>query len=659
MTFVYPLLLGGLALAGIPVLIHLIMQQKPKRLPFPAFRFLLQKHRTNQRRLRLRHLLLLLLRLAVIAALCLALARPKLSGGGVLPAFPDDRPVRAVFLIDTSPSMEYTVAGKSWLDEARRRALELFDELPEGSRVAVLDSAELGGEWGPSPSLARERLAALQVRFANAPLTRQIDQAYRLFAELDREQDNPAEAPPKVLYVFSDRTRGCWDGDAAKGLQQPADVSAVFVDVGQDAAADLAITEVRPERTTVRPGETVRINVTVQATGADYHTSAVCRIDDEKQGERRGVEVKAGQSVVIPFERKVAAGGLHQAEVRLDNNDALPFDNAGFTTFRVLEDRGVLVLTDNKDDAEEWRGDLALTFHPDVLTPAELGTNDDLSKYAVVCLVNVARPGPELWERLDRFVRRGGGLAVVPGGEGWQPDLAEGYGSPAAREVLPGQLLRPRTAPSGANCFWTELEAGARALSRHPFLAPFRRWKESDNVPVDFLVDEGLKPRVRKYWQVKPADGADVVVHYTDPDGSPALLERRLGPGRLLLLSTAFDRKAYRDGNDRKEWNNYYELTSSFGFVLVNLVAGYLAGDAEEAGYSYTTGQAVPVPLPARPFFPRYTLVGPGVVGADTTRRGCRTRRSCASCRRWCPATSPSTTPATPAGRRGGWPRSA
>jgi hypothetical protein len=30
----------GLLLAGIPVLLHLLMRQKPRRLPFPAFRFL-------------------------------------------------------------------------------------------------------------------------------------------------------------------------------------------------------------------------------------------------------------------------------------------------------------------------------------------------------------------------------------------------------------------------------------------------------------------------------------------------------------------------------------------------------------------------------------------------------------------------------------------
>src|SRR5438093_12106914 len=124
MTFVHPFLLGGLLLVGIPVLIHLIMQQKPKRLPFPAFRFLLQRHRTNQRRLRLRHLLLLALRILLIAAICLAIARPKLFDIGL------DGPVTAVLIFDTSPSMEYkTSDGKTRLDEAKKRGLEFLDQL--------------------------------------------------------------------------------------------------------------------------------------------------------------------------------------------------------------------------------------------------------------------------------------------------------------------------------------------------------------------------------------------------------------------------------------------------------------------------------------------------------------------------------------------------
>src|SRR5580704_11885652 len=141
MTFVYPLLLGSLALIGIPVLIHLIMRRKPKTLPFPAFRFLVKRHRTNLRKLRLRHLLLLALRVLILAALCLALARPRVFSEGL--GLGGDRPVAAVLVFDTSYSMEYTITGgQSRLEEAKKRGLELLDELPEGSWVAILDSAE-------------------------------------------------------------------------------------------------------------------------------------------------------------------------------------------------------------------------------------------------------------------------------------------------------------------------------------------------------------------------------------------------------------------------------------------------------------------------------------------------------------------------------------
>src|SRR5262245_58036962 len=123
MTFVFPLLLGGLALVGIPVLIHLIMRQEPIKLPFPAFRFLLQRHRTNLRKLRLRHLVLLALRMLLIAAICLALTRPKLFYQGM--SISSDQPVAAVLVFDTSLSMEYKTSDDvSRLQEAQKRGLE-------------------------------------------------------------------------------------------------------------------------------------------------------------------------------------------------------------------------------------------------------------------------------------------------------------------------------------------------------------------------------------------------------------------------------------------------------------------------------------------------------------------------------------------------------
>src|SRR4029077_12196074 len=78
MTFLYPLMLGGLVAVGLPILLHLLMRQKPKHVMFPAFRFLQKRAKTNQRKIRLRHLILLLLRMLLIALIVLALARPRM-----------------------------------------------------------------------------------------------------------------------------------------------------------------------------------------------------------------------------------------------------------------------------------------------------------------------------------------------------------------------------------------------------------------------------------------------------------------------------------------------------------------------------------------------------------------------------------------------------
>jgi hypothetical protein len=620
MTFVHPLLLGGLALAGIPLLIHLIMRQKPKRLPFPAFRFLVQKHRTNQTRLRLRHLLLLLLRMAVVAALCLALARPSLTGGVLSPLAPD-RPVSAVLLIDTSYSMEYAPVGKTTrLDEARRRANELLDELPDGSQVAVLDSAEVGGQ-PQNIGQARDRIAGLKLRHANAPLTRQIEQAYAVFPELDRLHENGTEAA-KVLYVFSDRTRGCWDEGAAAGLKPPAGVTAFFVDVGVDDPADLAIVEVKPEPATVRPGGTVRVNVSVRATGDDYDAELTCSLDNQP-GPKLSRKVQAGRTEVVTFEYRAGRGvageapellgeGPHQVDVRLINKDALPFDDAGFATFRVLGARPLLVIADDKDAARDWADVLGDDFRPVVKSPKEIGPdNADLDDYAAICLYNVARPEGGLWARLKDYVAAGHGLAVILGGQKGGPDPAAYNDDKSAAEVMPVRLEQVRLA-AGPERYWSEFQDEGQRLERHPMLAPFLKWKRAGN--IEFFVDPERRPWAERFWKVRPEGKADVLAHYADKDDSPALVERTIGRGSVLVLTTALE----LGPGEPAPWNNYFG-GNSFGFVLSNLMLGHLAGDTKAPSMNYVTGQAVVVPLSSKQLQPTYTLAGPGIAGGDST----------------------------------------
>jgi hypothetical protein len=66
----------GVGLAVGPIVLHLLLQEKPKRLPFPALRFVLAKQQHARRSFRLRHWVLLSLRVAMIALAALALSRP-------------------------------------------------------------------------------------------------------------------------------------------------------------------------------------------------------------------------------------------------------------------------------------------------------------------------------------------------------------------------------------------------------------------------------------------------------------------------------------------------------------------------------------------------------------------------------------------------------
>ncbi len=78
MTFLSTGLLAGLLASGIPIALHLLARQKPKRVVFPATRFLKQSLDTHRDRLKIRRWWLLAMRIFAIAMLAVALARPQI-----------------------------------------------------------------------------------------------------------------------------------------------------------------------------------------------------------------------------------------------------------------------------------------------------------------------------------------------------------------------------------------------------------------------------------------------------------------------------------------------------------------------------------------------------------------------------------------------------
>ncbi len=78
MSFLNSSILAGLAFITVPIVLHFLLKQKPKKLLFPALRLIQQRRRQSVRRLRLKHFWLLLLRMLILAIIVLAIARPSL-----------------------------------------------------------------------------------------------------------------------------------------------------------------------------------------------------------------------------------------------------------------------------------------------------------------------------------------------------------------------------------------------------------------------------------------------------------------------------------------------------------------------------------------------------------------------------------------------------
>ena len=200
MAFVNFSLIFGCLLVAIPIVLHLILRQRPKHYLFPALQFIRERREVNQRKLKLRHWLLLLFRCTAIAVLAAALARPSVRSAvvgewtligcllvalvlvGLLisaglahgvgrklvmglsvaamvllvallvvgsRAFSDSRgaligdraaPVAAALVFDTSPRMLYQHQNETRLQTARDTALWLLKQLPAESEIAVLES---------------------------------------------------------------------------------------------------------------------------------------------------------------------------------------------------------------------------------------------------------------------------------------------------------------------------------------------------------------------------------------------------------------------------------------------------------------------------------------------------------------------------------------
>jgi hypothetical protein len=140
-------------------------------------------------------------------------------------------------------------------------------------------------------------------------------------------------------------------------------------------------------------------------------------------------------------------------------------------------------------------------------------SDDDLRKSAVVLLNDVV-VSTSLARRLARFVEQGGGLLFAAGPRAtW----------PAEVDLLPASLGNPVDRSRGDAARVGGIEYG------HPVFEAFRAPRSGDFASA----------RVYGYRNVSAAKDGQVLARFDG--GAPAVLERRVGNGRVLLWASTLD----------------------------------------------------------------------------------------------------------------------
>ena len=160
----HPLLLWGLAAVAVPVLIHLLLRQRPRPRPWAAMRWLQAAAQAATRRWKLTNWLLLLLRMLILALLALAVARPSLglSGGGE----------RLVLVMDRSASMG---AGTTDIGPLAQAVAALAPRLAAWRSVVLIAVDGRGAE--PIAEGDAETVRVALLKLTAVPLPGGIDSA--------------------------------------------------------------------------------------------------------------------------------------------------------------------------------------------------------------------------------------------------------------------------------------------------------------------------------------------------------------------------------------------------------------------------------------------------------------------------------------------------
>lgn len=533
------LMLGWLAAAAAPILIHLWNKRRYREVSWAAIEYLLAAMRKNSRRMRIEQILLLIIRTAIIVLLVLAVAQPYLEMLG-LPFTPGQRTLK-LLVIDGSYSMDYKPTDKSRFDRAKELAEQIVDDSAEGDAFALVLMGSppevIVGTPAIEPAGFNEEIENLRLPHGGADLAATLAQVERIAQAAEGEGLSQVEA-----YFLTDLGRNTWGSefsaaaDVRERLERLAQrASLVVIDLGQPSAENLAITGLAAGDPFVTTTRDVALSAQIRNFGTQTQTrKLVDLLVDGRRVKQSSVDVEPGQQALVNFNHRFDSPGDHVVELKLDP-DLLTIDNRRWLSVPVKEQLRVLCVngkpgTTPMSGAADYlalalnptSGDsqAAGSITPEVISESAL-VERDLTRYDCIFFCNVAQFTASEARLLESVLARGGGLVFFLGDQ----VLADRYN----RELAGEQQLRVLPARLGPIVREAQYQYRFDPLDyRHPLVNVFQGREQSGL----------LTTPVYTYFKLEARQDGKARIALAFESGDPAIIEEQIGRGRTILVAT-------------------------------------------------------------------------------------------------------------------------
>jgi hypothetical protein len=502
-----PAFLIGLLGLALPLWLHRFARDTDDKRRYASLMLMEAAEVQRSRKRQLKYWLLLLLRLALLAALVLAFAGPLLPwksatlGGGAGQLH--------VVVVDSSLSMR---AGGAF--ERARTAARTRLEAVRGNDQAMLIAADHRIRVLADPSFASQRGEWLtQLNALSAGLSR-LD--YGMLMGSLPGLIGPGlldSGQRRVVVTLVTDLRASGTPLRFADLAPPPGVTLEITDVG-DAQPNLAVASVG-----FAPDDPAAVDIELRGEFAAAAGRQLTLEVDGTERARQALQLRADAPPRVRLTIGDLGSGEFRATARLSGGDALAEDDVGYALLRRVVPKVLLVSgAPNADDTAYLSAALGALQAPRLelahATATSLATRP-LADFAAVLVSDAGILNEAGEASLRRYVQQGGAVILTLGPRSQTLKVV-----PVGGQAVQGSAITGRPG---------EGDRVGELLQSHPVLRESAGWRD-----------------IRFFRQVRVAAGGEDTVLLRLAGGGPLLIERTVGSGRLLILTSPLDR----------EWND-------------------------------------------------------------------------------------------------------